>query len=118
MTKLGTPIGAGPKGAIVVVGLASVGAPLLEYWEPPLLDAVCICTPAVALGAVAPPPEFSPPPLTSPRFSLWCTLALPPEPIVAPALKPPPCLGASTGAGAAAGGASTLLLLVGLAGGV
>ncbi len=25
MTKLGTPIGAGPKGAIVVVGLAVVG---------------------------------------------------------------------------------------------
>ena len=25
MTKLGTPIGAGPKGAIVVVGLARVG---------------------------------------------------------------------------------------------
>ena len=29
MTKLGTPIGAGPKGAIVVVGLAAVGAPPL-----------------------------------------------------------------------------------------
>ena len=27
MTKLGTPIGAGPKGAIVVVGLAAVGEP-------------------------------------------------------------------------------------------
>ena len=30
MTKLGTPIGAGPKGAIVVVGLAAVGAPPAE----------------------------------------------------------------------------------------
>ena len=29
MTKLGTPIGAGPKGAIVVVGLAVVGVPPL-----------------------------------------------------------------------------------------
>jgi hypothetical protein len=78
---------------------------------------VC-CTPAVALGAVAPAPEFSPPPLTSPRLSLWCALASP-APIVAPALKPPPCfVGASVGDGAAAGGASTPLLLVGLAGGV
>ena len=35
MTKLGTPIGAGPKGANVVVGLAGVGVPPAEYWEPP-----------------------------------------------------------------------------------
>ena len=31
MTKLGTPIGAGPKGAIVVVGLAAVGVPPSRY---------------------------------------------------------------------------------------
>ena len=37
MTKLGTPIGAGPKGAIVVVGLAAVGAPPAANWEPPSL---------------------------------------------------------------------------------
>ncbi len=35
MTKLGTPIGAGPKGAIVVVGLARVGAPPSLNGEPP-----------------------------------------------------------------------------------
>ena len=35
MTKLGTPIGAGPKGAIVVVGLARVGAPPAANWAPP-----------------------------------------------------------------------------------
>src|ERR1700709_2446112 len=35
MTKLGTPIGAGPKGAIVVVGLARVGAPPEPNWAPP-----------------------------------------------------------------------------------
>ncbi len=54
MTKLGTPIGAGPKGAIVVVGLASVGVPPLQYCEPPLSVVVCSCTPPVALGAVTP----------------------------------------------------------------
>ena len=37
MTKLGTPIGAGPKGAIVAVGLAAVGEPpLVNDGEPPL----------------------------------------------------------------------------------
>jgi hypothetical protein len=35
MTKLGTPIGAGPKGAIVVVGLPVVGAPPAENYKPP-----------------------------------------------------------------------------------
>ena len=35
MTKFGTPIGAGPKGAIVVVGLAVVGVPPAAYCEPP-----------------------------------------------------------------------------------
>ena len=33
MTKLGTPIGAGPNGAIVVVGLARVGAPPGSNWR-------------------------------------------------------------------------------------
>ena len=47
---------------------------------------------------------------------MWCTFVSP-EPMVAPALKPP-CFGVSAGVGAAAGGAPTLLLLVGLAGGV
>jgi len=36
MTKLGTPIGAGPKGAIVVVGFVVVGVPPGAKSEPPL----------------------------------------------------------------------------------
>ncbi len=52
MTKLGTPIGAGPKGAIVVVGLAMVGEPPEPNWEPPSPpSAKGWSPPPVALGA-------------------------------------------------------------------
>src|SRR6476619_1106824 len=54
MTKLGTPIGAGPKGAIVVVGLAVVGVPPAEYCEPPSPPpGAAWSPPPFALGAVA-----------------------------------------------------------------
>ena len=53
MTKLGTPIGAGPKGAIVVVGLAVVGAPPAANWEPPSLPSASGWSPPpVALGGL------------------------------------------------------------------
>ena len=72
MTKLGTPIGAGPKGAIIVVGLPRVGAPPGSNWAPPSLPSPSgWVPPPVALGAVVPPPL--PPPLESPRLSLWVT---------------------------------------------
>ena len=81
MTKLGTPIGAGPKGAIVVVGLAAVGAPPASNCEPPspLLVGRGWSPPPVALGALT--RRVPPPPLESPRSSLlgdaaaafgWC----------------------------------------------
>ncbi len=85
MRKFGTPSGVGPKGAIVVVGLAVVGVPPLPNWTPPLpLFAGAGCTPAVALGALT-PPEWPPPPLVSPIASLrWA----PPGPIGVPARTP------------------------------
>jgi len=73
MTKLGTPIGAGPNGAIVVVGLARVGAPPGSNWAPPSLPSPSGWSPPpVAPGALTPPPLL-PPPLASPRLSLWVT---------------------------------------------
>ncbi len=108
MTKLGTPSGAGPKGAIVVVGLASVGVPPLEYCEPPFEPFGGSCTPAVAGGALTPPELPPPPPLLSPRLWLWWT-PLPPPLIEAPVSKPPPWLSGAAGAA----GASTLLFEVG-----
>ena len=52
MTKLGTPIGAGPNGAIVVVGLARVGAPPGSNWAPPSPSSASGWSPPpVALGA-------------------------------------------------------------------
>jgi len=73
MTKLGTPIGAGPKGAIVVVGLARVGAPPTSNWAPPSPSSPSgWVPPPVALGAATAPPLL-PPPLESPRSSLWVT---------------------------------------------
>ena len=66
MTKLGTPIGAGPNGAMVTVGFSPVGEPPLPKAEPPLTPVVLWgWTPAVAGGAVIaplepPPPEASP----------------------------------------------------------
>ena len=76
--KLGTPIGAGPKGAIVVVGLAAVGEPPEPNWEPPSApSARGWSPPPVALGALTAPPE-APPPLASPRSSLRVTPSLSP----------------------------------------
>src|SRR6187200_2471253 len=79
MTKLGTPIGAGPKGAIVVVGLATVGAPPSSYGEPPSgPSGAGWSPPPLALGAVT-APVLLPPPLP-PRTSLRATPPLPPLP--------------------------------------
>ena len=106
MTKLGTPIGAGPKGAIVVVGLAAVGEPPAPNWEPPSPpSARGWSPPPVALGALTPPPE--PPPPASPRLSLRVTPLPPASPpsIVAPFLTPLSLRG--EGAGAVASGAGT-----------
>ena len=66
--KLGTPIGAGPNGAIVIVGLPSVGVPPEEKAEPPSPSpASGWSPPPVALGALT-APSLPPPPLTSPRL--------------------------------------------------
>src|ERR1700743_2027767 len=58
MTKLGTPIGAGPKGAIVVVGLARVGAPPGSNWAPPSLPSASGwgAAPGAVGGGAAPSP--------------------------------------------------------------
>src|SRR6476659_764302 len=104
MTKLGTPIGAGPKGAIVVVGIAIVGVPPAEYWEPPSEPSGAGWSPPpLALGAVTAP--SAPPPLASPRTSLRETppLPLPPPSISVPSSRPPFLPGAGEGAGAGAG---------------
>ena len=86
MTKLGTPIGAGPKGAMVTVGFSSVGEPPLPKAEPPLIPVVlCGWTPAVAGGALTPPLE-SPPPEASPIVWWWTTL---PPPAMLPSIVPP-----------------------------
>ena len=61
MTKLGTPIGAGPKGAIVVLLLAPVGAPPALNCEPPSVLCLGGWSPAVALGAPTPPLSAPPP---------------------------------------------------------
>jgi hypothetical protein len=84
MTKLGTPIGAGPKGAIVVLGLAPVGAPPVANWEPPSVPSAGGWTPAVAGGALTPPAA-----VVAPRLSLCLT---PPSDSVtaSPALRPTP----------------------------
>src|SRR5215475_7142958 len=116
MTKSGTPIGLGPNGAIVVVGLAWVGTPPLVYCEPPLPPTwVCSCTPSVALGATTPPPELPPPsPLASPMLLLWWT-SLPPvsASIVESLFGLGLCLvGCGAGTGVAVDGASTLPLAV------
>ena len=74
MTKLGTPIGAGPKGAIVVVGLASGRARRRRRTGSRRRR----LRPAAGRrrrwrsGRSTPPPEL-PPPLESPRLSLWVT---------------------------------------------
>jgi hypothetical protein len=67
MTKLGTPSGAAPKEAMVVVGLAPVGVPPLPYCTPPLALLWGSWIPPVALGAFT-PPEWPPPPLASPML--------------------------------------------------
>ena len=70
--KFGTPIGAGPKGAIVVVGLPRVGAPPLPNWAPPSPSPPSAWSPPpFAPGALTPPPV--PLELLSPRSLLWVT---------------------------------------------
>ena len=78
MTKLGTPIGAGPKGAIVVVGLALVGEPPCPNCEPPSGPFSAGWSPAVALGALTPPPS---PAVAVPR--LWFRWTPPVPPVAA-----------------------------------
>ena len=56
MRKLGTPIGAGPNSAIVASGLAAVGAPPGPKAEPPFGPSFGGWVPAVAGGALVPPP--------------------------------------------------------------
>src|SRR6476646_2442684 len=105
MTKLGTPIGAGPKGAIVVVGLPAVGAPPAEYCEPPSpASGAGWSPPPLALVAVTAPLVL--PPLGLSRPSLWVTPSLPagaPPTIPVPCLMPP-LPGAAAGEGSGAGG--------------
>src|SRR6476659_6001523 len=103
MTKLGTPIGAGPKGAIVVVGLAVVGVPPLEYCEPPSPPSGAGWSPPpFALGAVTAPLGLPPPGLS--RSSLRSTPSLPAgllPTIPVPCLTPPsPVDGSGEGSGA------------------
>src|SRR5690242_13913184 len=102
MTKLGTPIGAGPKGAIVVVGLAVVGEPPSEYCEPPSPPSGAAWSPPpLALGAVTAPLRLPPAGLSRPSF--WVTPSLPagpPPSIPAPSLTPPlPGVGSGEGSG-------------------
>src|SRR3954451_11638130 len=127
MTKLGTPIGAGPKGAIVVVGLAIVGAPPAVNWAPPFEPSGLgrgWLPPPLAPGAVVPPPEpvpgaassslrrppLLPPPAELPSISLPCLMA-PPE---LPSFSGPGGAGAGTAspsvasAGGVAGGISVV----------
>src|ERR1700712_3347316 len=73
MTKFGTPIGGGPKGAIVVVGFSRFGAPPSSNWAPPSPFSGSGCVPPpVAVGALTAPPLL-PPPLSSPSVSPWAT---------------------------------------------
>src|SRR5215218_1654289 len=105
MTKLGTPIGAGPKGAIVVVGLATVGAPPGLYAAPPSGPfGAGWSPPPLALGAVTAPVLL--PPAASPRTSLREIPPLPasPPPIAEPSSTPVLSgAGEEGGAGAGAG---------------
>ena len=102
MTKLGAPIWAGPKLAIVVVGLAGVGEPPLVKGEPPLGACGGACSPPpVALGKLTPPSAL---PLSLPLPPmLWLWVApLRPLPLVAlPSIVAPTWtpLPASGGAG-------------------
>src|SRR3954451_15983276 len=111
MTKFGTPIGAGPKGAIVVVGLPSVGLPPAVKPEPPSLGPPSGWgPPPVALGARRPPPRETPP-LPLPRSSLWTTPPASPPPPSPPIELPwwtppssrPPGAGVAGAAGVASG---------------
>src|SRR6185369_10914824 len=105
MTKLGTPIGAGPNIAKVVVGLAAVGVP---PWSkaalPPSPPFAAGCTPPVAGGAVTPPPAPTPVPGPFPSMPLLrvtppasgASAALRDEPLSTPLLG---SLGVDSGAG-------------------
>ena len=116
MTKLGTPIGAGPKGAIVVVGLARVGAPPEPNWRAAVgvPSRQRLVAAAGRARGLARAPSCEPPPLASPRSSLWVTPPrtsgwLPP-PIVSPcfdglaAFCSPPLVRFGAGVGVAASG--------------
>src|SRR5262249_49148051 len=102
MTKLGTPIGAGPNPAKVVVGFAAVGAPpWLKAALPPSPIGCAGWTPAGGGGAVTRPPVLTavPPPVPL-RGWLWVT---PPEAGASAALSEEPdstppagCAGASS----------------------
>src|SRR5262245_11600226 len=104
MTKLGTPIGAGPNIAKVVVGFAAVGEPPSSNAALPPLPAFAGWTPPVAGGAVTAP--LAPTPAASPEPSRsWLRLA-PPESGASPALRDEPdstppagWLGAGSGPG-------------------
>src|SRR5690349_9096348 len=93
MTKLGTPIGAGPKGAKVVVGLVAVGEPPSSYWAPPSGPSASGWSPPPLTPGAVTAPVLPPPPLVSPSASFWVAPPLPGEPpaIVLPCLTPPPC---------------------------
>src|SRR5215203_6298091 len=113
MTKLGTPIGAGPKGAIVVVGLIVVGAPPSAYCEPPSVPSGSGWSPPpLAPGAVTAPLPLSM--LGLPRPSLRVTPPLPPAapppsislPCSRPGLPPGPGAGAGTGSASVSAGGS------------
>src|SRR5262245_13555081 len=113
MTKLGTPIGAGAKGATVTLGFSGDGEPPLRYAEPPLTPDAGGWTPAVAGGALTPPLEAPLPAAAAPRSWLW-TAAFPPLSFalpassVAPAWTPPCAVGVGAGGlGASIGAAST-----------
>ena len=97
MTKLGTPIGAGPKVAIVASGLAPVGAPPWPNCEPPSPPSLGGCTPAVAAGAATPPPEPPPPRLWLCLTPVSGSLGASEASRVAPlrTLPPPACRGGS-----------------------
>src|SRR5436190_17719955 len=98
MTKLGTPIGAGPKVAIVVVGLETVGVPSALYWGGGL---TCLCWSLLPVGPAPPVFPLAPaflPPFLPPGLVPLLLPVLPPE----PPLDPPP--GVEGGGGEVTGG--------------
>src|SRR6187549_3301474 len=95
MTMLGTPIGAGPKGAIVALELAPVGVPPSLNRSPPS-PWLAGSSPAVAGGATMPPAATGEPAEEPPMPSLRVT---PFEPALAsPASRVAPARTPSAGA--------------------